>query len=62
MAGIHTLTWLLLIALIQIYSERTKRQEKYKEESCVRKFNMADKGNMNDTVSLTVEEKPHCRH
>lgn len=28
----------------------------------MRKFNKADKGNMNDTVSLTVEEKPHCRH
>lgn len=28
----------------------------------MRKFNMADKGNMNDMVSLTVEEKPHCRH
>lgn len=41
---------------------REQKGKKYKEESCMRKFNMADKGNMNDMVSLTVEEKPHCRH
>lgn len=41
--SIPTMVLLTLTVLIQIYTERAKRQEKYKERSCMRKFKIADK-------------------
>jgi hypothetical protein len=51
--SIPTIALLILTALIQIYTERAKRQEEYKEKSCMRKFKIADKDNK---VSETFRE------